>query len=153
MPHWRELEDTPTFKYGKEIEQKAQLAIQQLHNVSVILEQTKQNYKNVLFDFQTSDHITYEVKADRRSAETGNFFIEFDGYGKPSGIHITTANRHIITYKTNFYMVETSKIKELMHRNTYRKTQTLDKYGKTFGVLLPVRDIEPFATIFPINDN
>ncbi len=152
MQHWRELEDTPTFKYGKEIEQKAQIAIQLLHKVTVILEQTKLNYKEVLFDFQTSDHITYEVKADRRSAETGNFFIECDGYGKPSGINITTANRHMITYKSDFYMVETSRIKQLIHKNTYRKTKTQDKYGMTYGTLLPVRDIEPFATIFPINN-
>ena len=150
MSHWREFEDTPTYKYGRKVELKAQEQIKQLFNASIILEQTKFNYKEVLFDFQTSDFITYEVKADRRSAETGNFFIEFAGYGKPTGIKITTANRHIITYKDKFFMFETSKIKELIHKNNYRITSTPDKNGKTFGHLMPVKDIAPFATTFPL---
>lgn len=104
-----------------------------------------------MFDFRTSDDIPYEVKADRKSAQTGNFFIEYDGYGKPSGIKITTANRHILLHKDQFYMAETGKLKELIRTDKYRNVSTKDEDNNlTFGRLVPVKDVEPYATLLPL---
>ena len=48
---------------------------------------TCNNYK---YDFKTCDSITFEVKTDKASLITNNYFIEFLGRDeKPSGISIT----------------------------------------------------------------
>ena len=58
--------------------------------VTVIDEQDDFNFKRVHYDFKTSDLVKYEVKADFKSLETGNIFVEFEDWGHPSGIAITT---------------------------------------------------------------
>ena len=47
------------------------------------------------WDVKTDDEV-YEVKADRMVAKYGNFFIEFECSGKPSGISTTTATHWVL---------------------------------------------------------
>ena len=61
------------------------------------MEQNNANYKNVKYDFMTSDFITYEVKADVMSLATNNFFIEFKKGNHNTGILTTESIFHIIT--------------------------------------------------------
>ena len=49
------------------------------------------------YDFKTSDNLTFEVKCDHASNKTNNFYIEFAGYNKPSGISISKANYYILS--------------------------------------------------------
>ena len=72
---------------------------------------TCNNYK---YDFETDDHITYEIKADKMSNITGNYFIEFLGRNeKPSWITSTESDFYIITNTINYYMISTTLLKSL----------------------------------------
>ena len=87
------------------------------------------------YDFITSDYLKYEVKCDEYSLKSGNVFIEFYGYDKPSGITTTEADYYIITDTINFYMIEIAKLKELCLLCNIKKT----KYTSTMGYLLNIR--------------
>jgi hypothetical protein len=87
---------------------------------------------NNKYDFQTDDNLKYEVKTDEMSIKTNNFFIEFLGYGKPSGIATTEAEFYIINDTSIYYLIETDKLKELVLNTRIFKT----KDGKTSGHLL-----------------
>ena len=84
---------------------------------------------NYCYDFQTSDGIKYEVKTDEASLRTNNFFIEFLGYGKPSGITTTKANFYILSDTKIYYLIEVEELKKICI-NTYNLT-TAD--GETMG--------------------
>ena len=77
-----------------------------LNGVSVL--NTCNNYR---YDFQTSDNIKYEVKCDEASLKTGNFFIEFIGYGKPSGITTKEAKFYILTDTKIYYLINVEELK------------------------------------------
>ena len=62
-------------KIGQKYEDKCKVLICKLNNVSIIEEQTKNNYKYIHYDFKTSDGITYEIKADFMSDKTNNFLL------------------------------------------------------------------------------
>jgi hypothetical protein len=86
---------------------------------------------NNKYDFITTDDIKYEVKTDEASKKTNNFFIEFSGYNKPSGITTTESNYYILSNTIDYYLIETSKLKELIQNNTFKivKVKTNDTYG------------------------
>jgi len=44
------------------------------------------------WDVRTDDGQTFEVKTDRQSHETGNWFVEVEDHGKPSGIRTSKAD-------------------------------------------------------------
>lgn len=79
-----------------------------LNSVSVL--NTCNTYK---YDFETSDGIKYEVKADEMSLRTNNFFIEFIGYGKPSGITTTEAKFYILTDTKIYYLIDVDELKKI----------------------------------------
>ena len=92
--------------------------------VTVTRVQNRCNNKPMHWDFETSDLITYEFKADFESARTRNVFVEFEDGVNPSGIDITTADFHI--FKTvDFYQIPTATLKELVngHRTASAKNK------------------------------
>ena len=95
---------------GRKYETICQDKIKNKNNVSVVMEQNNENYKNVKYDFMTSDLITYEVQADVRSLDTNNFFIEFKKGKFNTGILTTESMFHIITNTKKYYLIETSKL-------------------------------------------
>ena len=52
-----------------------------------------------------SDNKIYEVKTDEASLRTNNYFIEFVGYGKSSGIATTEAEYYILTDTKIYYLI------------------------------------------------
>jgi hypothetical protein len=80
-----------------------------LNSVSVL--NFNNNYK---YDFETSDNIKYEVKADEMALKTGNFFIEFLGYGKSSGIATTEAKFYIISDTKIYYLIDVEALKKII---------------------------------------
>ena len=96
--------------FGRKYETICQDIIKNKNNVSIVMEQNNENYKNVKYDFMTSDLITYEVQADVRSLDTNNFFIEFKKGKFNTGILTTESMFHIITNTKKYYLVETSKL-------------------------------------------
>ena len=98
-----------------------------VHNHVSILN-TCNNYK---YDFQTDDYQTYEVKTDKMSNITANFYIEFLGRNdKKSGISITESDFYIITDTINYYMIKTSALKILCKNMSIRTLK--DKSASVF---------------------
>lgn len=62
-----------------------------------------------------------EVKADKKTTETGNIVIEYEGYGKPSGISTTLASRWIyfIVGTPTYYIIPVSWIKQAIADGLY----------------------------------
>ena len=69
---------------------------------------------NYEFDFETVDNIKYEVKTDMLVNKTNNFFIEFIGRGKPSGIDTTHSNYYILTDSIIYYLIDVQLLKKLV---------------------------------------
>ena len=89
---------------------------------------------NFKYDFKTDDKLKYEVKADEMSIKTNNIFIEFEGYGKPSGIAITHSNFYIITDTINYYKISTSNLRNIIEDKQFNKI-CKTKDGLTSGYL------------------
>ena len=78
-----------------------------------------------LIDPESKNIISFEVKTDKRSKTTNNFYIEYNnGFGKPTGIEITTSDYHIITDETDYYLISTEKLKDLIELGTWRRLAT-----------------------------
>ena len=99
----------------------------ELNNVSVL-----NTSDNADYDFQTSDNLTYEIKADHLVLKTGNFFIEFYGYGRPSGISISLSNYYILTDTLYFFLIPTDKLKQLVENCEIKHTAN----GSTSGYII-----------------
>ena len=95
---------------------------------SVVIEECKTSD----YDFQTENGLTYEVKSDKVSLHTRNFFIEYCGYNKYSGISITKSNYYIITNTLDYYLIATEKLKLLVKNCPIKKVNG----GSTYGYLL-----------------
>ena len=112
------------------------------------------------YDFQlTNDEepfniITYEVKADLRSKDTGNFYIERSNGQRPSGIFTSDAMFYILTDGDEYYMIplETlirlvkpsgKKCKEAPTNRSYKDARTGETYNvvTAIGCLVPKCDI------------
>ena len=113
----------------KPYEIEASKRIEKLNNTSTL--NFCNNYK---YDFITSDNITYEVKTEPKSLKTNNFFIEFSGYGKPSGISTSESNFYIFCDTINYYLIDIHKLKQIIENFTLRIVSTGD--GLTFGYLI-----------------
>lgn len=108
-------------------EKEAAARIEKLNNVKIL-----SFCDNNKYDFITDDNIKYEVKTEPASLKTNNFFIEFKGYGKPSGISTTEADYYIISDTINYYLISVYKLKLLVENS--RIISTKDKL--TFGYLI-----------------
>ena len=106
------------------------------NNVTITRVQTPSNYRRMHHDFETSDLVTFEFKADFESPRTGNVFVEFMDRGHPSGIEITAADFHI--FKTvDFYQIPTATLKELVKGHRSASAKDKDTGGLTWGYLVP----------------
>ena len=114
-------------------EVEAAQRIEKLNKVKVINFNDDNKY-----DFLTSDNLKYEVKTEPASIKTNNFFIEFLGYNKPSGITTTDADYYIISDTINYYLISVDKLKILVENA--RIITTKDKL--TYGYLIKTKLIK-----------
>ena len=103
-----------------------------LKNVKIIDVCNNSNY-----DFKTSANIAYEVKCDHASNKTNNFFIEFSGYNKPSGISISKANYYILSNTTTYYLIDIDILKNICKN---KRVVNL-KDGSSSGFVIPCDEI------------
>jgi hypothetical protein len=72
---------------------------------------------------------------DHKSRQTGNFFLEFQQYGKASGIATTKAKYYIFTDTVCYYMVSVYKLMQLLRvlksEGMLQKRQTVNQKGWT----------------------
>ena len=145
------LEDTHEYKnIGQPMEQIAQQIIKNAMNVDII-----QTCKNSDYDFTDSNNITYEIKADRKSHITNNFFITYgqktiaNTEFQPACISKSKSDYHMLLYGDSFYKVKTDIIRFLAFSNDYRKVTSVNGRNEDIlGILLKVDDIKPYATIY-----
>ena len=92
-------------------EVEASKRIEKLNNTITI--SFNDTYK---YDFITSDNSKYEVKTEPMSLKTKNYFIEYLGYGKASGITLSEAHFYIFCDTINYYMIDIEKLKQIVEK-------------------------------------
>jgi len=121
---------------GHKYEKIASEKIALKYNVEIIF--FNNNYK---FDFLTNEGVKYEVKADFMALKTNNFFIEFaEGLGtnkKLSGISTTEADFYILTDSHDYYLIDTTALKNICKNLNI----LLTRETKTAGYILPRKDL------------
>ena len=65
------------------------------------------------------------MKTEPSSIKTGNSFIEFFAYGKPSGVSVTKANFYIFSDTVKYYLISVEELKLIV---------------KEFGILKKTKD-------------
>lgn len=122
---WRENFYNKNVKPYLKYEQEAAKRIEKIFNVKI-----KNFNDDNKYDFITTDNIKYEVKTDVLSKKTNNFFIEFSGYGKNSGITVTEANFYIITDTEKYYLININVLKNICNEcEEIRQIKTSSTYG------------------------
>ena len=76
------------------------------------------------YDFKLSNNMTFEVKYERASLKTGNIFIEYMAFSKPSGIITTIADYYIVVLPINdvenqFILLDVDVIKQLITQKLF----------------------------------
>ena len=145
----------PRLRAGKVDEKIAQQLICQANNVSVISEQTDDNYRELKYDFQTSDGITYEVKGGESSDKFHSFFIEFEQSIKGSlyvvsGVLDSEAHYWMLKYNNTFYTIDRKILIQKSMRFGERRHSKLNPDVKTWGMIVPVEVLQPFCALYPI---
>jgi hypothetical protein len=87
------------------------------------------------YDVLLANLAKIEIKTDYKSLTSPNFFIEYYGYNKPSGIQTTESNYYLINDTQNFYLIETYKLKELLKLQKFKTCSTYDELK--IGFLVP----------------
>lgn len=87
-----------------------------------------------------------EVKSDRKTAETGNVYIEYWSRGKPSGISTSQSDYYV--YKVaedEAIIISTSqlkkKLKQLVDQGKARKDVKGGDNNTSFGILCKLKDL------------
>ena len=100
--------------------------------------ETCNDYK---YDFKTDDNTTFEVKTDKASLITNNYFIQFLGRNeKPSGISISEADYYIITNTIDYYMNKTSKLKKLCANQPVKTLKDKSSSGFILSCALVIKN-------------
>ena len=129
------MQDTYEYKeIGLPMEIMAQNIIKRAYRVQII-----ETCNNADFDFKDSNNITYEIKADRRSISTHNFFITYAQQTlaiselQPTGISKSKADYHMLMYGENV-------CPKLSHMNARNE--------EIYGLLVKVSSLKPYAIIY-----
>jgi len=91
-------------------------------------------------------HKTYEIKADKLSAKTGNFCIEYECSGKPSGLAITEADYYgyfVIGKEDECYIIPTDVLRKECVKPFVRSCSCGDGY-RARAYLLPVQEFSMY---------
>ncbi len=85
--------------------------------------------------------IGVEVKSDAQYKKTGNFYVEYECNGKPSGIATTKAKQYYI-YLDKLYILETEDLKDKCRKylNT-KKDKKGGDYKASKGIIIPINEL------------
>jgi hypothetical protein len=87
------------------------------------------------YDFTDENGKTYEVKTDRRSRDTGNYFVEVMNRCKPSGLSISKSNYYVITDTREYMMIETNVLKVYIETQKPRQITINGSVGYLVNVI------------------
>ena len=82
-----------------------------------------------------------EVKSDAQYKKTGNFYVEYECNGKPSGIAATKAKQYYI-YLDKLYILKTEDLKDKCRK--YLNTKKDKKGGDNMaskGITIPINEL------------
>ena len=82
-----------------------------------------------------------EVKSDAQYKKTGNFYVEYECNGKPSGIATTKAKYYYI-YLDKLYILKTEDLKDKCRK--YLNTKKDKKGGDNMaskGIIIPINEL------------
>jgi hypothetical protein len=138
-------------KFGQYFENLAMNYLKDKNGLSEICCAPNVKFQPYDFEGKKKDNIKYkfEVKADRMSRRTGNFFIEIESKsGKPSGLRTTEADYYLLILPNcNFKQIEkcfeipVSKMLEFEKNTTnFRKS-----FDTGLGFLLSMKEIENYC--------
>jgi hypothetical protein len=134
-------------KFGNDYEIKAFEQLKKYKNNDNLTCIYNNDYK---FDFKTNENKTYEIKADKMSLTTGNFFIEYWCNFKPSGICKTKADYYIITDTINYYMVPTSDIVNYINNEGPPTKAFKSDVGLVKGYLIKINEFIKIKNLIKI---
>lgn len=96
--------------------------------------------------------VYYEVKADRMTYKTGNICIEYECFGKPSGITTTKADWYayfeIRGHKFCLYMIPVKALRSRIRKHKYFKTISGGDNNASKCYLFKKQDLEKFIYHF-----
>lgn len=125
--------------YGKKFEQLSLQYIEPFTSVEFAPDECFPEYDFRVYHVGDVKDTKYEVKADRNTIRTGNFFIEtHNKYGKPSGLMVTESDFYILVSTdgndnmVETYIVPTENLREYHNKNLFRRVQY-----PSHGYLLP----------------
>jgi len=104
---------------------------------------------NKEFDAIADSKFKLEFKFDRKSVDTGNFYLEFECDGKPSGIATTQSDFYCIATLSCGYVIlniPVSHLRELIRKCKFRQanTKNQDNYDSR-GYLIPLNVLKEFV--------
>lgn len=82
-----------------------------------------------------------EVKSDAQYKKTGNFYVEYECNGKPSGIAATKSKQYYI-YLDKLYILKTEDLKDKCRKylNTKRDKKGGDNMASK-GIIIPINEL------------
>ena len=91
-------------------------------------------------------YTAYEIKADKRTASTGNLCIEYECSSMPSGISVTTADYYgyfVVGEKEECYIIPTMVLREACYEPNVRVCRCGDGY-RVKAYLLPLSKFKDY---------
>ena len=85
---------------------------------------------DIIFELEEQKELKVEVKADRRTKQTGNMVIEYESRGKPSGITTTEADKwvYFVDGTDDVYIIPTKILKKKIEKLKPPKVKGGDNY-------------------------
>jgi hypothetical protein len=114
------------FRKDLKIGQEAEKAAFEALSKRLTFDSVEYNHDN-RYDFKVKKgelEKTYEVKRDLMCGQTGNFALEYECRGKPSGIVTTQADYWIYQLDDGFYLISVTDLKNLIDEAKYFRMVT-----------------------------
>lgn len=125
-------------KGAKIFEKKAALIASKYFNDNNISFNDDNKYDFVL----NEKKLKFEVKCDDMSNKTNNYFVEYESFNKLSGISVSKSDYYIFTNTYNYYMIETTKLKELINDKKYKYIRKSgDNVSNSIGYIFDINII------------
>lgn len=94
---------------------------------------------------------TVEVKSDFIAWRTGRAFLEYNSYGRPSGIDATEADLWAYVVRNKVFIFAPSRVNLLLRQEFFHDVVTTERVGdpgsETWGFFLPCHLLETWSDI------
>ena len=106
-------------EFGNKAERRTAKLLHATYNLLTISFNNDHRYDILMHSPRLNKRITFEVKDDTRTKETGNIVVEHESWGKPSGITTTEADYWVFSHHSTYHIIETPALKSLISTNSH----------------------------------